>query len=71
MTTKSRIFAKTWQKARIAILALLLLNSATGCAKRYVVIEGGETVTVNKSDLTELYEANEDLLNELEECRNK
>lgn len=71
MTTKSRNSGKTWQKKSFAILALLLLISATGCGKRYVVIEGGETVTVNKSDLTELYEANEDLLNELEECRSK
>jgi hypothetical protein len=50
---------------------LLLPISTIGCAKRYVVVSGDETVTVGKSTLDTLYADNEAILKALEECQNK
>ena len=48
---------------------LLLLISMTGCNRRYVVVNGDETVQVKKGELDRLYSDNENLLKALEQCR--
>lgn len=60
---------RRWLAAMVLPLMLLLLSSATGCARRYVVIEGEETISVRKGTLDALYGDNEDLLRALQECR--
>lgn len=62
-------FAKTLVMMTVALLMLMLLISTTGCSKRYVVIEGNETITVQKSTLDNLYRDNELLIQALEKCR--
>jgi hypothetical protein len=47
----------------------LLLISTTGCAKRYVVVPGGEQVTISKQELDQLHSDNEALLKAVEDCR--
>ena len=50
----------------------LLLCSMIGCASpAAVVIPGGETVTVQKGTLDDLFSDNEALLKALEQCRQK
>ena len=56
-------------KPATTILMLLLLISMTGCSKRYVVVNGGERVTITKESLDKLYQDNELLLKALETCR--
>ena len=51
------------------VLILLLLISMTACSKRYVVVNGGEKVTITKESLDRLYQDNELLLKALEMCR--
>lgn len=61
--------AKPWRMTTLLLCMVLLLNSMTGCAKRYVVVPGGEQVTISKSELDQLYSDNEALLKALEGCR--
>jgi hypothetical protein len=65
----SKKTGKLWLLTTALVLTLLLLTSMTGCAKRYVVVNGDETVQVKKSTLDNLYSDNELLLKALEECR--
>ncbi|MFH1027803.1 MAG: hypothetical protein V1791_07365 [Pseudomonadota bacterium] len=61
---------QTARKTTLILLSLLaLLISTTGCSKRYVVVDGGATVTIKKSELDRVYQDNELLLKALEECR--
>lgn len=67
-----RISRNTARRLAMEILllsALAMLISTTGCSRRYVVVDGGETVQVKKSELDRLYRDNEDLMQGLEECR--
>ena len=53
-------------------LMLLLLLSMTGCASpSAVVIPGGETITVQKGTLDDLYSDNEALLKALKQCKDR
>ncbi len=53
-------------------LMLLSLLSMTGCASpSAVVIPGGETITVQKQTVDNLYSDNEALLKALQECRQR
>ncbi len=53
-------------------LMLLLLLSMIGCASpSVVVIPGGETITVQKATVDNLYSDNEALLKALQECRQR
>ena len=53
-------------------LMLLSLISMTGCASpSAVVIPGGETITVQKATVDNLYSDNEALLKALQECRQR
>lgn len=67
-----RISRSTVRRLAREILLLSLLAtliSTTGCKPRLVVVEGGETIQVKKSDLDILHSDNERLLKALEECR--
>lgn len=57
------------KEGSLIALTLILLISTTGCNRRYVVVDGGETVTVKKGDLDRIYQDNENLLKALEQCR--
>lgn len=48
---------------------LLPAICTTGCATRYAVIDGTETITVPKSVIDNYQRDNSDLLQALEECR--
>ncbi len=51
-------------------LMLLLLLNMTGCASpSVVVIPGGESITVQKQTLDNLYSDNEALLKALKQCK--
>ena len=53
-------------------LMLLLLLNMTGCASpSVVVIPGGESITVQKQTVDNLYSDNEALLKALEQCKNR
>jgi hypothetical protein len=52
---------------RLSLLVTLI--SMTGCAQRLVVVDGGATVSIKKSDLDNLHADNENLLKALEDCR--
>lgn len=62
---------KHWVKVGGLIGAFFLLISMTGCSPRHVVVNGGETVTVTKTELDRLYQDNELLLQRLEECQKR
>ena len=53
----------------LMLSALAMLISMTGCSRRFVVVDGGATATIKKSELDRLYQDNELLLKALEECR--
>lgn len=55
------------QILRLSVLAMLI--STTGCSRHYVTVNGDERVQVNKGELDRLYQDNELLLQQLEECR--
>lgn len=61
--------AKPWRMTTLLLCMVLLANSMTGCAKRYVVVDGTEQVTISKAELDRLYSDNEALLKALEECK--
>lgn len=61
--------ARRWRMTSLLLCMALLANSMTGCAKRYVVMPGGEQVTISKQELDQLYSDNEALLKALEGCR--
>jgi hypothetical protein len=67
----SRNSARLLIRAILITLMLLLPISQIGCTKRYVVVEGDETVTVRKSTIDTLYADNEALLKALEDCQGK
>ncbi len=69
LTTISRRSGGRWPATIAPALMLLLLISMTGCASHSVVIPGGETVTVQKATLDNLYSDNEALLAALRYCR--
>lgn len=66
-------FKKTARRLTMAVMISMLLwpISMTGCSKRYVVVEGEETVVVRKAMIDQLLMDNELLLKALEECQNK
>ncbi|GFO67897.1 hypothetical protein GMLC_14760 [Geomonas limicola] len=51
----------------LSVLATLI--STTGCSRRFVVVDGGEKVSIPKAELDRLYQDNELLMKGLEECR--
>jgi hypothetical protein len=55
----------------VMLSMLMLLISMTGCGKRYIVIDGTETISVKKSTVDNLYQDNELLLQALEKCQEK
>ncbi|MFZ5774042.1 MAG: hypothetical protein ACOY3Z_00960 [Thermodesulfobacteriota bacterium] len=61
--------AKRWRKMILPLCMVLLLTSTTGCGKRYVVVPGGEMVTISKAELDQLYSDNEALLEAVEGCK--
>ena len=65
----SRSTAKRLAREILLLSMLCMLISATGCARRLVVVDGGATVSVKKSDLGNLHSDNENLLKALEDCR--
>ncbi len=50
---------------------VLALISTTGCAARYAVVDGDQTITVKKSTLDNLNSDNEALLKALNDCKGK
>jgi hypothetical protein len=60
---------KLWRRGMALLSMLLLLICMTGCHKRYVVVPGGETITISKATLDTLYNDNERLLQALKECQ--
>ena len=69
MRRNATSFARPWRLTTLLLCMALLLTSMTGCAKRYVVVPGGEQVTISKQELDQLYSDNEALLKALEECK--
>jgi len=65
----SRTTAKRLAREILQLSLLITLISTIGCARRLVVVDGGATVSIKKSDLDVLHSDNENLLNALEECR--
>lgn len=65
----SRSTAKRLAKEILLLSLLATLISTTGCTQRLVVVDGGATVSIKKSDLDNLHTDNENLLKALEECR--
>lgn len=61
--------ARRWRPMILLLCMALLLTSTTGCAKRYVVVPGGEQVTISKQELDQLHSDNEALLKALGECK--
>lgn len=56
----------------VTALMLLLLASMTGCVSpSAVVIPGGESITVQKQTVDDLYSDNEALLKALQECKQR
>ena len=63
---------RRWPAMAASALMLLSLSSMTGCASpSVVIIPGGETVTVQKQTLDNLYSDNEALLKALGKCRQR
>ena len=69
MKRMSRITARRLAREILLLSALATLISMTGCSRPFVVVDGGATVTIKKSELDRLYQDNELLLKALEECR--
>lgn len=69
MMRMSRSSGKRLSREILLLSLLALLISMTACSRRYVVVDGGETIQVKKSDLSRLQQDNELLLKALEECR--
>jgi hypothetical protein len=65
----SKTTAKRLAREILLLSALAMLISMTGCSRQFVVVDGGATVTIKKSELDRVYQDNELLLGELEECR--
>lgn len=65
----SRNTAKLWLKTILTGLALATLISTTGCSRRYVTVDGAETMPVKKGELDQLYKDNEALVKALVDCR--
>lgn len=66
---KQTSYARPWRLTTLLLCMVLSLNSMTGCATRYVVVPGGERVTISKQELDQLYSDNEALLKALEGCK--
>lgn len=67
----SMISAKPWSRTILLIAATCLLINMTGCSRRFVVVNGDETVQAKKSELDRVYQDNELLLKALEQCKGK
>lgn len=65
----SRPFAKISLPMMLAALLLALLLSMTGCRKSFVIIPGGQTISLPKQTVDELYMDRELLIQALEECQ--
>ena len=65
----SRITARRLAREILLLSVLATLISTIGCSRQFVVVDGGATATIKKSELDRLYQDNELLLNALEECR--
>ena len=70
-TSMSKRCGKPWKVVILSALLLLSLISATGCGQRYVVVQGGEKVLVEKAAIDKLYQDNELLTQALIECMGK
>lgn len=69
MKRMSRNTAKRLARQILLLSALVMLISMTGCSRRYVTVNGDETVPVKKGELDRMYQDKELVLKELEECR--
>ena len=69
MRKKTTSFGKPWLKTTLLPCMALLLISMTGCAKHYVIVPGGQTVTISKQELDQLHSDNEALLKALDQCK--
>lgn len=59
----SKFLEKHWYPAAILmLLALISMTVLNGCSSKYVVIQGGEMVQVEKATLDRLYSDNERLM---------
>lgn len=65
----AKISNKRWAITTLFISLALALISTTGCAPRYAVVDGSETVPIKKSVLDDLYRDNTDLLKALTKCQ--
>lgn len=66
-----RISGRRWRRTTLFLLLALPLTFTTGCAKRYAVVDGEETITIKKSVISNLYEDVKDLTKALEDCQAK
>lgn len=62
--------ARLWQKTILRCLALLWLLSMTGCS-HYVVVPGGETITISVLQWDYMRQDNELLMKGLQQCLDK
>jgi len=69
MNKKTTSYGRPWRRMTLLLCMVLLDLSMTACTKHYVVVPGGETVTIQKQELDQLYSDNEALLKALEECK--
>jgi len=69
MKRMSRNTARRLAREILLLSALAMLISTTGCSRRYVTVNGDEQVQVKKGELDRLYQDNELLLQQLEQCR--
>jgi len=63
MIRERRASANHLRITMLLILTLGLVNLTTGCAKRYQVVDGSETICVSKKSLDDLYATYELLIN--------
>jgi len=64
-----RTFGKHSARAIAPLLLLALLNSTTGCSRRYVVVDANKPATnITQGEVDRLYQDNELLQKALAEC---
>lgn len=69
LTARSKTSTKCLKITMLCLSLVLLLICTTGCAPRYAVVDGTETITVKKSILDDLYRDNTALLDALNKCK--
>lgn len=68
-TANCRISTRRSRAMMLLLLLVPLLICTTGCAPRYAVVDGTETIAVKKSILDDLYRDNSALLDALNTCK--